>query len=156
MRDENGRFAVGSKHLVKHGMCKTKIYNIWNGMRFRCQNSNSAAYHRYGAREIYVCKRWEKFENFLEDMGEPSVGMSLERINNDGPYSPENCKWATRREQARNNSRNRILEIDGKRRSMTEWSEISGIKMPTIWARIAKGWEVKDAVFLPLMKQKGN
>lgn len=71
-------------------------------MKDRCLNENNDAYNRYGGRGITVCKRWTKFENFLEDMGERPKGKTLDRINNDGNYTPENCKWSTPKEQANN------------------------------------------------------
>jgi len=153
MRDHKGRFVNGSGHLVTHGQSKTKIYNVWRAMRSRCENPNTAAFKRYGARGISVCERWKSFQNFIDDMGECPPNMTLERVDNDGPYSPENCVWASRAQQSRNNSRNRILEIDGVKKSMTEWSEESGIKAGTIWLRLNKGINPRDAVFNPTRNQ---
>jgi hypothetical protein len=85
-------------HLTK----RATEYNIWHGMKQRCLNKNSASYHNYGGRNIGICERWNKFENFLEDMGKRPKGKTLDRIDNDGNYKPLNCRWSTWEEQASN------------------------------------------------------
>lgn len=90
------------KRETTHGMTNTPIYEIWAAMLQRCKNPNNTAYKNYGKRGITVCARWEKFEHFFSDMGNPPKGLTLDRINNDGNYEPTNCRWTTRKVQVHN------------------------------------------------------
>jgi hypothetical protein len=103
--------AVLGESTTKHGKANTRVYRIWKAMRSRCNNSNTPRYKDYGALGITICKRWDKFENFYADMGEPPPNHSIDRINHKKGYEPNNCKWATTEEQ--NMNRRNSISIDG-------------------------------------------
>lgn len=128
------RRQLTSDRAKTHGMTHTPTYISWSRMRSRCFDPNNHTYHRYGGRGITVCGRWESFENFIADMGERPEGRTLDRIDNDGPYSPENCKWSTQKEQTRNMAR--TVKFQGK--TLREWSEELGIKYATLGWRMRK------------------
>jgi hypothetical protein len=127
----------------KHGQSKkgsvTKIYMVWLAMRKRCTNSNDPSYPRYGGRGIGVDPRWDNFELFLEDMGMPPEGTSLDRIDNSGPYSPSNCRWVTESEQHRNTRRNLWVTVDGVTRIAQDWAAALGVSRQTIYNRVRRG-----------------
>lgn len=135
----------------KHGMRRTKLFGIWTAMLARCRNPNTIAYKDYGGRGITVCDSWTDFRNFYADMGEPPEGMTLDRTDNNQGYSKANCKWVSRLEQGRNKRNNRVLTVDGQKKTMSEWAEVSGLKITTIWARIDKGWTEVEAVKTPVI-----
>ena|SRR3990167_8379272 len=110
-----------SKQLTTHGMSKTGTYDTWAGMITRCRNTKHISYLNYGGRGIKVSKRWLKFENFFADMGERPVGKSLDRINTNGNYEPDNCRWASRKEQILNQRRVIFYAYAGKVLCMTDW-----------------------------------
>lgn len=130
-----------------HGGSKTTLYKRWMGMKARCYNSNHMAHKDYGGRGIKVCDRWlESFQNFYDDMGDPPPGCSIDRIDNNGDYTPENCQWATREDQSNNLRKNRIIEYNGERHSVTMWSRILGIHQSTLDERLRSGWKIADAL----------
>jgi hypothetical protein len=137
-----------SERLMKHGMLDSQIYGVWIGMKDRCCNPNSERYADYGGRGITVCDRWvSSFNNFFADMGDiPFKGAQIDRKENDKGYSPDNCKWSTRNEQARNKRNNRILVFNGVGRCLTEWAEITGIKTGTLISRLKRGWQIERAL----------
>lgn len=98
-------FTVAMARELGRGIWLTDMYRRWYGMMHRCYRETATGYHRYGGRGIRVCDRWHSFEHFYADMGEAPSALSLDRINNDGNYEPENCRWATAKQQANNRSR---------------------------------------------------
>lgn len=134
-----------------HGMTKTAEYKAWKSMKERCSNNNCKSFPRYGGRGILVCGRWlNSFENFLSDMGKkPSPELSLERVDNNLGYSPENCKWATRREQANNLRTSFKITIGDETKTVSQWATESGNNKVAIRGRIDRGWSPEDAVFIP-------
>lgn len=111
----------------KHGLTTfgrlPKVYAVWLAMRQRCLNPNNSYYRLYGGRGITICSRWDEFLNFSEDMGERPLGMTLERIDNNGNYCPENCRWDTQKAQVRNQRRVKLTQekADKIRRLFWQW-----------------------------------
>jgi len=130
----------------KHGYFGTTTYRRWANMKDRCDHARSNR-NIYFDRNIQYCKKWAKFEEFLKDMGECPPGNSLDRIDNNKGYSKSNCRWATPKEQARNRRSNTLLKHKGKNLTISEWSEITGIKRSTIAQRYyVYGWSVDKAL----------
>jgi len=114
-----------------------RIRNIWYQILHRTTNEKTPAYKWYGARGITVCDRWHSFDNFLADMGPTyTMGMSIERIDNDGNYEPDNCRWATEKEQANNRRTSRYFTIDGITKTLAQWIEHYGAKSSTVRQRL--------------------
>lgn len=119
---------------------KTPTYTSWATMRIRCNNPNAFGYENYGGRGITVCERWNDFTVFLNDMGErPSMSHSIDRIDNSKGYYPENCRWATRREQSNNRRSNRKIEFYGVKKTISEWARMWGMGKHTIKDRLNRG-----------------
>lgn len=127
---------------------------VWAGIRRRCLNKNQKSYNRYGGRNIKICKRWLKFENFIKDMGEPPTpGLSIERIDNNKGYNKNNCKWATKREQSGNTSRNIIINYKGIKKCLKHWTDdlnIDYLRFKSGFDKYRKNLSNDDAFLLTL------
>lgn len=130
-----------------HGKTNSKEYNIWDSMIGRCHRENRKDYHHYGGRGIFVCERWRKFKYFYEDMGDmPSNNHSLDRIDNNGPYSPENCRWATLEEQHNNTRVNNYITFRGETKTLTQWARERKMNEDTIRRRLRKGLPIEEVM----------
>jgi hypothetical protein len=140
----------------KHGMSKTRLHQIWLNMIRRCTEEKNKSYYNYGGRGITVCDRWQSsFENFYGDMGEPpESNYTLDRINNNAGYSPENCRWASYKEQGRNTRANRLVIWRGQTKTLSEWADDPlvkelGVSAHIIGDRLNKGWSTNSAMTTP-------
>lgn len=139
-----------------HGYSKSKTYGSWVDMIRRCTQPHNKNYQHYGGRGIKVCKRWSKFVNFLEDMGEVPMGYQIDRIDNDQGYCKSNCRWATRKQQARNKQYNHLVTYQEKTLCLSEWAEQTGIAKDTIRHRLKNGWPVEKALTKPVQSHSGT
>lgn len=124
------------------------IYDTWNRMMHRCYDINHHKYPRYGARGVIICNEWknnyDNFYNWAINNGF-ELGLSIDRINNDGNYEPSNCRWATRKQQMNNTSRNRYITYNNETHTLAEWCDILGIKYGTASSRLHRGKTIEQA-----------
>lgn len=133
----------------RHGLCYTRIHRIWSLMKNRCYNHNSPEYQRYGGRGITICDEWRNSLKSFCDWAMAngySDNLTIDRINNDGDYSPENCRWTTNKVQSNNRGNHVLLEINGETKNVAQWSEESGVKYGTIYARYLRGWTGENLI----------
>lgn len=138
------------KTFYIHGLNSNPFYHTWWGMHQRCYNPEHHNYPRYGARGIKVCEEWHDLSTFIKwcesTIGYKNDEYTIDRIDNNGDYCPENCKWSTRKEQARNRRITVKLCVNGETKALTEWAEIYNIPESTIRQRIKAGWDEERAV----------
>lgn len=135
------------------GRSKHPLYGIWRQMMQRCYNEKSKIYHRYGGRGIYVCEEWHNFFKFVEwsnSVGGRPDGYTLDRKDNNGPYSPQNCRWATMKTQNMNKSDNIVIEYNGRSQTLTEWAKELGINCVTFHNRYVRGWSIERMITEPV------
>lgn len=157
------RKPVGPSHPVSKKYCivagrgsgsrSHPLYCTWNGMIQRCHNPRNTSYDRYGARGITVCPEWlASLERFAADMGPRPEGHTIDRIDNDKGYSPDNCRWASRWEQGQNRHDVPRFPYRGELRTASEIRKLTGTKIAqtTFWARLANGWDPDEAAVAPI------
>lgn len=146
-----------SENYKKHGLSRTSFYHTWQHMKNRCYNKNADNYDRYGGRGIYVCDEWLKSaESFIKWAMEtkPKEGKyTIDRIDNDGPYAPWNCRWATDFEQSRNKRNSLIIEYNGVKKCLIDWSKEFNINDETLRCRLNHGWPIERALTEPVNKK---
>lgn len=126
-----------------------KAYSTWSAMKSRCYNKNHIHYNAYGGRGIKVCERWlgkDGFEHFYKDMFPKPDGATLDRIDNDADYCPENCRWSNKVEQANNTRRNKIIEYNGESMTAAQWARKIGIPYRTLLTRLRRGMPLRKAL----------
>lgn len=149
-RKHNRQKRAFCKECVKetfHHLTRSRIYRTWRGMRARCEDPLTKGYKHYGGRGITVCERWQKFENFYEDMRDGySETLTIERIDVNGGYSKDNCRWATNAEQQANKRNNRILIYKGSAFHMAELCRLTKVSKMKMWDRLSRGMTPEEAV----------
>jgi hypothetical protein len=141
------------------GKPNSRAYVAWGNMINRCTNPNDAKFPRWGGRGITICERWAAFENFYADMGDPPEGHSLDRINNDGNYEPQNCRWADASTQTKNRrpmKSGRYITHNGRTLDTAEWSRELGLHRDAVLKRLQYGWDEVSAVTLPMHSRLGK
>lgn len=132
-------------HFI-HGKSKSRAHKIWRHLKERCENKNSKSYPRYGGRGIKICPKWNNFEKFYADMGDPPPGMSIDRIDNNGNYGPLNCRWANAKTQANNRRSNLIFTVNGITGNLTQLCSIFEKKYTKVLQRLYRGWDINKAL----------
>lgn len=140
----------------KHGMCDSRVYSCWEHMKARCNNKNFKQYKDYGGRGIKVCDEWEEFEKFYKwamDNGYDD-NLTLDRLDVNGNYCPENCRWVTRKEQQLNRRVNKVFTFNGETLTQKEWSDKLGFCENLIIGRLKRGWTIEEALTIPASNKK--
>jgi len=143
---------LSSLRAYKHGGEPKRLYRVWQSMKSRCYREKTLGFHNYGGRGILVCDEWKTSYEAFRDWAFANgwmEGLEIDRIDVNGNYEPDNCRWVDDKEQAQNKRGNRRLLIDGEEKCLSEWAAISGNSQPCIRYRLEQGWEPSLAVFTP-------
>lgn len=149
---------IASKKSFKHGDSKSRprLYRIWENLNSRCNYSNNTYYKNYGGRGIKVCSEWRNYENFRSwALSHGYEGyLTIDRIDVNGNYCPENCRWTTAKEQSRNKTTNHLLTLGGKTQCIVSWCEELRLNPNTLHKRLKLGWSVEKALLTPVKTNK--
>ena len=150
LRNEQNRVAN-----MSHGLWGTSLYWSWHSMKDRCLNPNCAVYKHYGARGIAVCDDWMGFEAFRDWALSNSYkeGLTIERIDVNGNYEPDNCTWIPMSEQSNNKRSSRIITFRDKTMNLKKWADHLGLRPSVLWGRLDRGWSVEKAFTTPLQNR---
>jgi len=146
-----GRQVKLRKVLTKHGHTNfggkpSGVYSSWQHLKDRCLNKNNTEYNYYGGKGIEVCEKWLNFTGFLEDMGDRPRGKTIDRIDINGNYNKENCKWSTFTDQMNNTRRSRYLTYNNQKQTVAQWAKERGMNYSTLSTRLQRGWSIKRAI----------
>lgn len=155
-RSKRPDLAQRNRDNATHGMSNSSAYKVWRKMKKRCSNPADKDYEKYGGRGIFVCERWQKFENFLEDMGDRPEGLQLDRINNDGPYTLENCRWTTAQENSNNRRSSKFVTHKGRTLTAAQWARELNIGPKTFLYRLKSGWSMENVFELKVSHSNRN
>lgn len=144
-----------NRSMVTHNGSHDRLHDVWADMKQRCDNENNASYHLYGGRGIKYCEDWASYESFKSwayaygyDEDAKTKACTIDRINVNGDYTPENCRWVDAKAQARNRQNTRRMTVLGVTKLLVEWSELTGIGISTLSERLKRGWSDDDALLL--------
>lgn len=150
-----GSVRWGNTDAKTHGLHRHRLAGTWRSMKERCFNPNHLAFHRYGGRGITVCDRWLSFENFVSDNDDKATpGTTLDRIDNDGPYSPENTRWSASADQARNRCTNVFWTYLGERMCVADWAARLETTSTTLLCRMNAGWSLEKTLSTPIRRKR--
>ncbi|EQK46950.1 hypothetical protein LPC27_03930 [Paraclostridium bifermentans] len=151
---------MGYKYNTKHGYAgnnRCRLYNTWLNIKQRCNNPKNPRYKNYGGRGIEVCEEWANnfisFKNWAIK-NNYNDNLTIDRVDVNGNYEPSNCRWISNKTQQNNRTNNRIIEFNGERKTLKEWSETLNIKYNTLQKRLNKGWAIEVALTLPIQKHR--
>lgn len=145
-----------SKAHTKHNMYGTRLYHIWSGMIQRCTNPNNSKYKNYGKRGIKVCDEWKDFSNFYKWASATNYAenLTIDRVDVNGNYTPDNCRWTTINIQENNRTNNFVISICGTSHTLAEWCRIYHISYSTVQERIRHNWDITTAITTPIRKRR--
>ena len=143
--------------ITKHGLCHTRIYHIWNAMKQRCSNPKTISYKYYGAKGVEVCQEWQdSFQAFYDwaMANGYAENLTIDRKDTNGDYCPQNCRWATNKEQQNNTSYNKLHTYNGETLTVMQWAEKTNMSANLLYKRLGRGWDIRKALTTKIYKKE--